>query len=645
MYNVSDTVKNAYNSLGSIKKGYLSIVPLSNEEEIIINESKLKSFTILDEIHTPSKGFAGSVIAKELNIKFYNDDANQILNREVDAYIGVDIGEGVLNYVPYGRYIVQKPEENDSSKLNTAKAFDYMIKFNVEYSDDLTYPCTLKDVLQSICEQADVELGTEHFTNENFVVENNQFVNSETCRTVLSAIAQLSFTYARIGRDNKLYLGRMEFAQETFSKGQYYGNFKMNNQYGPINQLVIGMSQVDGENVTIKDDDMIAQNGVKQLSLLDNPFTYTQQKREQVINELWNVVRGFTYMDFSADVVARPYLDCGDTIGFERSDGHYQFSYIQSQKIEFNGGLKSTISATAETETENKYAYESQSSKTIKNTQIIVDKNKQEILAIVEDKYSETEGKINKLNVDLEGVKASATLLGGNNLQRNSLGAYGTNDFVQSQEGSIIAVEEENTKQYTDNGFGRMIYISNGKWFRFQSEKLKVGETYTLSFKFSNTESNLCSISLKGNISTNLVQTTAYQNFKKIEHTFVADTQYINLEVWCANNGIVGITDYYLQIGSNATTWQPASGEALSTSLELYYNGLKVRSSNSEIITDISNLGFTVENTNGKILITFNKDNCILSDTQINGKLEQNGWVTTSQIIKGVNHKMEVYNG
>ena len=83
----------------------------------------------------------------------------------------------------------------------------------------------------------------------------------------------------------------------------------------------------------------------------------------------------------------------------------------------------------------------------------------------------------------------------------------------------------------------------------------------------------------------------------------------------------------------------------------IYYNGIQVTSENSEIVTNISNLGFSVTNTNGKVLITFNKDKCILSDTEIVGMLEQkassndtSSWKRYTQIINGKVHLLEVYN-
>jgi len=246
------------------------------------------------------------------------------------------------------------------------------------------------------------------------------------------------------------------------------------------------------------------------------------------------------------------------------------------------------------------------------------------------------------IQFNLDNLNLSFRRIGGNNKQRNSVGAYGTSDFEQNQDGSILASEEELLKTVTDNGFGRIIRIFNGKWFKFKSDSLVVGDTYTLSFKYSNTEDNQCIINFVNNNTINLVNTLEEKELDTIEYTFVANTEFVELYVSTGEAGSVGITDYYLQTGNVVTKWQPSSGEMLSTALSIYYNGIKVESANSEIITNISNLGFSVESTTGKILITFNKDKCILSDTKINGTIEQGTWFRYTQNINGYEHLLEV---
>lgn len=45
------------------------------------------------------------------------------------------------------------------------------------------------------------------------------------------------------------------------------------------------MSQVEGENITLRDEESIAEDGENCLAINDNPFAYTQEKEK---NLLWN---------------------------------------------------------------------------------------------------------------------------------------------------------------------------------------------------------------------------------------------------------------------------------------------------------------------------------------------------------------------
>lgn len=279
MYTVTDQEKEAYKQDGSIKRGYISVVPLSEyEEEVTLDDVKyLKSFTILDDIYTPEQGVIGSVIAKQLSLELftpiikqsfpityeeveeeltydavndeltYDDYGNitverkvDLVDREVDVYIGIEIynttEEGTtkeIKYIPYGRYIIQKPENGIVNETTKFEALDYMIKFNKPFEDTIeTYPCTVKDFFTAICNQCGVSTDITEFTNSDFEIEQNPFVSGETCRDVLKAIAQISGSYARIGRDNKLYLSFPNNQNiETITSFDYMSDIKINNTY------------------------------------------------------------------------------------------------------------------------------------------------------------------------------------------------------------------------------------------------------------------------------------------------------------------------------------------------------------------------------------------------------------------------------
>lgn len=427
MYIVTDEEKQSYKSSGTIKRGYISIVPLSNEEEIILDdENNIKDFTILDEVYTSGYGILGSVISKQITLNLFKEPDIDLTDREIKAYIGTTVienGQEVVKYVPYGTYIVQKPENEELTDKTSLEALDYMIKFNKTYKDTLTYPCTLKDVYNSICEQCGVISGTSEFPNQNFSVEDNQFVANETCREVLVNIAQLAGAYARIDRDNKLYLKFFSSENtEEITTDDYKRDIKINNVYGPINKLTLNMSQVEGESVSVEDTDSIDTIGVKELIISDNYFLYTQEKREKAINAIWNVVHNFRYVDFEANVEkARPYLDAGDSIKILSEDGTEHYTYLLSNEIIFDGGLNEKISATADTETETKYSMVPEISNKLKHTEILVDKANQQIQEIVEEqdsfskKLSSTTMKVNEVETKVLGIYDFTKLVKGNN--------------------------------------------------------------------------------------------------------------------------------------------------------------------------------------------------------------------------------------
>ena len=531
-----------------------------------------------------------------------------------------------------------------------------MVKFNLPYEDRLEYPCTIKDVLNSICEQCGVPLATDTFTNDDFVVENNQFVGGEKCRDVLRAIAQISGTFARIGRDNRLYLTLYNTTSEEITNAEYGDDIKINNTFGGCNRVVLKLSAAEGENVAMQDDQDIAENGVKEISIADNPFTYTQEKRQQVIIGLWDKLRGFTYTDYSFTAwKTRPYMDTGDSFTLIDKESNSISTYLFTHSIKFNGGLKGEMSAESMTETETKYAFTPEMYVAQKRTEIIVDKHEQQITSITEQ-VGENTTNIAQQQISINNISSSVRTIGGNNKQRNSVGAYGTNDFEQSEEGTIVATENGDIRNRTDNGFGRIIYIGNQKWFKFKSDNLVIGDTYTLSFKYTNTQDNRAIIKLINNTETTLVDTTQSKDLEAVEYTFIANTDYVELYV-STGQGVVGITDYYLQTGDVANKWQSASGEALSTAVAIYYDGIKVTSENSEIVTNINNLGFEVDHVRyGNVirtLIKFDKDKCILGNTEINGTLElktddttnTGSWKTQARVINNKIHLTTWFDG
>lgn len=245
---------------GKPTRGYIKVLANNQYPEIIINENNyLKDFKIEELRYIPEEGFIGGAVCKRVTGNFNNVDNNfTIQDREFELYLGVDLEDGSTEYIKYGTFIVQKPSDDRVTDNTYFEALDYMCKFNQPYVDRITYPCTLKDLFYDVVSQATLETTVDSFANDDFIVENNQFESGATLRDVLKAIAQIAFTWARVDEENYVQLDfeQKEEISEELDENQYY-NLETSKEYGPVNTIVIRNSQIEGENVTIKNQKLI----------------------------------------------------------------------------------------------------------------------------------------------------------------------------------------------------------------------------------------------------------------------------------------------------------------------------------------------------------------------------------------------------
>ena len=370
---LTEEIKEAFRS--GITRAYLKVV---GTDTIINEENFLKDLTFEELRFVPDQGIIGQAVARRITINFINENnLFDLEDKELELHIGAQYN-GETYYINYGNFIVQHPENENTNDNTTFTALDYMIKFNEPYQDRVEYPCKMSELLEDVCEQAGVELGSIDFKNADFEVENNQFVNNESLRQVLQAIAMSAFSWARIGQDNKLYLDfKMKTEpDETIGIDQYYTlNFNSKN-YGPITRIVMKDGQIEGQNVTINEDGPLTEEyGIKELAIVDNPFAYTQDKKTALISVAESLY-GFTYKPINnSEIIGYLYLDCTDLVQITDMQGESFISYVFNHIITYNGTSKDTIECPAMTETETKYTFTPTVSEAIKQVQIKQRKN------------------------------------------------------------------------------------------------------------------------------------------------------------------------------------------------------------------------------------------------------------------------------
>ena len=407
MYNFSNEAKIRVLS-GKVTRGYLKVLATDTKPEMIIDENNyLKDCTFEELRYVPDEGFIGGTVAKRVTGNFNNVDSSfSIQDREFELYLGVDLENGTTEYIKYGTFIVQKPEDDQVNDNTSFEALDYMIKLNLPWVDRMTYPCTLKELFDDLVAQSGLSTKVTSFLNQDFIVENNQFEEGTTRRDVLKAIAQMAFNWARIDEDNDIVMDfeKKDEVAETLTADNYY-NFKKQDIYGPINVIILRNSQVEGENITIRDEESIAQYGETELVISDNPFAYTQAKRAELI-EAGRILFGLTYIPMSMDMIGYMYLNCKDKIKATNLNNETFETYLLNHTIEYAGTISDSMEAPASTKTETKYQFTPPMIEALKHTELLVDKANQRIDAVIKN-ISDTNEKMVEIEATLDGVTST----------------------------------------------------------------------------------------------------------------------------------------------------------------------------------------------------------------------------------------------
>lgn len=442
MINVDESIKQAYD------------ISTTQIDKIILEgkEYRITNVEYYDDCYEEGNIF-GTAIARCLEFEIEN--TVNLEKKEAEYLTGIIIN-GETKWISLGNFIIQDIEPNDTTNIAKVTAMDYMLKTNIEYKTNLNYnsnEITLLQVLQEVCINSNLDLATTNFVNKDFIVDSNQFIEGTLNRQVIQAVAQMSGTVAKIKNDNKLYLinpNKTTKVSKIFTLNNYK-EAEIKRATHPINLVSLGMSNVEGENITLKDETSITKNGENSLVINDNPFAYTQDKREQLITALFNAVKGFKYKSYVFDCQCLPYLETMDKIQFKDRANNTHDSYIFRFNYKSPNGLESSIEAPSIIKATVEYQNLPDALDIAKRTEIIVDKQNQKITQLT-SQTTEHEEKITQVEQDVDSIKQIAT----NTVNYKRI-AEGMTEIhlYEAGQNEILKLEVKGNKEYVSELFPR----------------------------------------------------------------------------------------------------------------------------------------------------------------------------------------------
>lgn len=378
-------------------------------------------------------------IEKTASLSLVNDDGrfdgyNFNAARFV-IFLNVQLSDRIET-IKRGTYIVSKKPAT-ASEISLS-LLDKMHNADKTYDSNLSFPCTVKELLSECCRKCEITLGDAVFPNADFQIQ--KVPSNTTYRTVIGMCAGIAGGNARIDENDLLRIITFDktFTNTTIydggtvknwtngddldggtlnpwttgtvvdggtlSNNDYHALFSIQNlQYDVDDVIVTGVKYVEDET-----EYMSGQNGY--VITIDNQLL--SGNAQAGVEVIGNQLIGLRMRPFSCDGIANGYATFGDSVEFIDTKNRVFRSFATNVEFVFGGSTSWSCSAKSAEEDASEFIGEQQ--------------------AVVEQAKKDIEKKLSAYDVKLKQM---------NELAANTLGFFYTEEA--QEDGSVITYRHD----------------------------------------------------------------------------------------------------------------------------------------------------------------------------------------------------------
>lgn len=314
--------------------------------KIIINDEKytdedIISINIEESILNNEKFELGGGIATSVNIEINNYSNKfkdyKFKNKWFDLYFYIEIAineyQSRIEEIYFGKYYIFETEL--SGKIIKLECYDTLILTDKAYKPNIGFPATVYDIVVDIANILNLKLSDKiikrRFNNNGLLIEYKPNSDEATYRQVLMDCAVIAGSFLIVK------YGEIEFLDLVETNVQITGENWFDVTIGSESNKI---NFVDINGIVAGDP---FENGL-QLSILLLDYNKENEIRE-VAQSILNKYKNFVYTGFSMDWQGDFALDIGDKLIIYDKEDVQKTTFISDNKINYNGGLSSTIEA------------------------------------------------------------------------------------------------------------------------------------------------------------------------------------------------------------------------------------------------------------------------------------------------------------
>ena len=249
-----------------------------NNEEVELGSGQLNSIT---------PHYEGAILKSVMKQLDIDSNVEIPLGTILRYQFGVKVGNE-YEYIDYGNYVVYSVEKQEDTYSYKITCYDKMLYAMKDYENsNITFPITIKDYLEAICEKVGLEYEGSQFANSDKVIDNELYLDNEgrsleyTFRDVLDEIAQVSGGTICINNEDKLEVRYIHDVGELQTLTGSSLTLETDD--------AIKLDSFELEGKTTQENDLILTNFEQGSSLDNNATTRIRSK------EIFKITKGKTY--------------------------------------------------------------------------------------------------------------------------------------------------------------------------------------------------------------------------------------------------------------------------------------------------------------------------------------------------------------
>lgn len=390
MKNVSDKLKNIIEK-GGLFYAYAKVLFADGTEITLDSED---DFSISDNGYSESGGDdlpLGSALSKTITLSLFNEDGRfsdyDFYYSQITLYTEADLEDGTQERINEGVFYVTSPVA--TGEVIEITAYDAMYKANKEFTSQLSYPATARNLLLEVCAFVGITVADAHFKNEDFQIQS--MPEKTTARKIIGYIAQIAVGNAII-KNGSLSIKSYDFEPlKDVTDGTLYTELSTQSaKYHVLSEYsdypTVGMNPVTitGIRTTkrVNNEDVEYLNGTDDYALtITNPLiTGAEEKALELIGDVLN---GVTLTSFSGTFFPYPtaeIMDCAVIV--DQNDKAYK-TVITTHDFSYPG--ESELSCGIKDPETNSSTYYSESAEMYHKAQAEANKNRKEMESAIEN--------------------------------------------------------------------------------------------------------------------------------------------------------------------------------------------------------------------------------------------------------------------